>query len=339
MSAEHAAIDRPQVSVICPMYNEALGIEKNLRALLGELDRLPDPWELLIVNDGSKDDSAKIVARLAADHPRLRLISYPRNRGRGYALRQGFAQARGSFVVTTESDLSWGPTIVAQLVEALRTTGCDMVIASAHRPGGTLENVPPARVFLSRYGNKLLTLATGHGLTMVSGMTRGYRREVIDALYLEEDGKEIHLEIVSQAIALGFTITEIPAVLRWEKQPPGKPARKSSFRPGRLIWSHLSFSFSEKPFLLLGTTAGLLMLLGLVVILFLAYESLFLGIRAGGRPLLIVAALFVIAGLQGLLFAFNANQVAQQRRLLTQIRNQLKAGRRAEDAGDAADGA
>jgi glycosyltransferase involved in cell wall biosynthesis len=314
------------------MYNEAGAIERNVLALLAELAGQGGDWELIVVDDGSLDDSRAIVARLAETRPRLRLVSYAPNRGRGYALRQGFKAARGDLVVTTESDLSWGPEIVTRLIAALRATGRDLVIASPHGPGGGMVNVPRHRVWLSRYGNRLLTLATGQGLTMVSGMTRGYRRRVIDSLYLEQDGKEIHLEIVAQAIALGFSIAEIPAVLRWEEQPPGKPARKSSFRAGSLIWSHLSFTFSQKPFLLLGSVGLGLGIVGLALELYLFTGSLLLGIRAGGRPLLIMATLFVIAGLQVLLFAFTANQVAEQRRLLLQIRNRLMTGRGPGDA-------
>ena len=73
---------------------------------------------------------------------------------------------------------------------------------------------------------------------MLSGMTRAYRRRVVDALFLENDGKEIHLEIIEQAGSLGFRIGEIPAVLAWEPPKPGAEARKSSFNAPKYIFSH-----------------------------------------------------------------------------------------------------
>lgn len=329
----HVAADTstPSLSVICPMYNEGAAIRANLERLLAALGRLPRSWELILVNDGSTDDCGEQVAALAADEPRLRLFGYPRNRGRGYALRTGFKHARGRTIVTTESDLSWGPDIVAQLLEALEAQDCDMVVASPHGPGGRLENVPAKRVFLSRFGNKILRLASASHITMLSGMTRCYRREVIDALFLESDGKEIHLEIIMQAEALGFRIGEAPAVLRWEPPKPGVPARKSSFNAPRYIYSHMMFTFSQAPFLLMGTAGLTSSFLGAALMVYLAYQSLALGIRAGGRPLLIVALLLIVSGVQFLLFSFSAGQIVQLRRLVVQLRNRVLNSDRTRD--------
>lgn len=313
------------------MFNEGAAIRENLDRLLEALNRLPRSWELILVNDGSTDDCGDQVAALAAVEPRLRLFGYPRNRGRGYALRVGFQHARGRVIVTTESDLSWGPDIVQQLIAALESQDCDMVVASPHGAGGRLENVPANRVFLSRFGNKILRLASASHITMLSGMTRAYRREVIDALYLESDGKEIHLEIISQAEALGFRIGEVPAVLRWEPPKPGAPARKSSFNAPRYIYSHMMFTFSQVPFLLMGTAGLISIFLGLGLMVFLAWQSIALEIRAGGRPLLIVALLLVVSGVQFLLFAFSAGQIVQLRRLVVQLRNRVLNGDRPRD--------
>jgi dolichol-phosphate mannosyltransferase len=313
----------PNLSVICPMYNEGLAIRANVAKLVNALDQMPQAWELILVNDGSTDDSGEQVAALAAAEPRIRLFGYPRNRGRGYALRTGFRHARGRLIVTTESDLSWGADIIEKLLTALDSQDCDMVVASPHGPGGRLENVPAKRVFLSRFGNLILRFASASQITMLSGMTRAYRREVIDALYLESDGKEIHLEIISQAEALGFRIGEVPAVLRWEPPKPGAPVRKSSFNAPRYIYTHTMFTFSQAPFLLMGTAGLISIFLGVALMAYLAYQSIALGIRAGGRPLLIIALLLIVSGVQFLLFSFSAGQIVQLRRLVVQLRNRV----------------
>jgi len=325
----------PEVSVVCPMYNEGGAIRNNLEKLLTALARLDRSWELIVVNDGSTDGCGDQVAALAAGEARLRLFGYPQNRGRGYALRLGFKHARGGTIVTTESDLSWGPDIVEKLLDGLDAQDCDMIVASPHGPGGRLENVPPGRRFLSRFGNKILQHATQSPITMLSGMTRAYRRHVIDALFLEQDGKEIHLEIISQADALGFRIGEIPAVLRWTL-PPSAPRRKSSFNAPRYIYSHIMFTFGQAPFLLMGTAGFVSIFLGAALMAFLAYQSIALGIRAGGRPLLIVALLLIVSGVQFLLFSFSAGQNVQLRRLVIQLRNKVM-NQRTGEGGDAPD--
>ena len=84
----------------------------------------------------------------------------------------------------------------------------------------------------------------GGNLTMLSGMTRGYRRESVQSLLLEEDNKEIHLEIIAKAQARSFTITEIPAVIRWESQAAGRH-RRADFNILRFVIPHLFVSFKQ----------------------------------------------------------------------------------------------
>ena len=109
-----------EFSVISPFYNESSIIRESVLEMLRQLESLDGEWELIVVNDGSTDNSAEIVREIAVDDKRLRLIEYPHNRGRGYALRTGINLALGDIIITTEIDLSWGQTIVNELVEAMR---------------------------------------------------------------------------------------------------------------------------------------------------------------------------------------------------------------------------
>ena len=258
------------ISVVCPFYNEEAIIGNSIRLMLENLASLTEEWELIVVNDGSKDGSLAIARELAAAHPRLRVVGYPVNRGRGYALRTGVARARGEIVVTTEIDSSWGDDIVHRIVaEFARRPDADLIIASPHLPGGGYKNVPSRRVFLSTMGNYVIRSGLNYGVTMNTGMTRGYRREQFLALPLDEDEKEMHLEVVNKAIALGYRIYEVPAVLEWKDHKltsqPGTP-RKSSSNVQKLIRTHLLFSLLAAPFrylylasgLFFGTAAGFL---------------------------------------------------------------------------------
>ena len=254
----------PELTVITPMYNESAEIEENVRRIVEALESMDIEWEYLLVDDGSTDDSLSKAEGAIGGHPKCRIIHYRKNKGRGYALRQGFAHARGRYVLTTESDLSWGASIIGRLHEAILEEGGDMVIASIYLPGGGMRNVPFSRRALSSWGNKVMRVCFGHHLTMLSGMTRIYRREVVEALQLESNRKEIHLEIVTKAQALGFHISEIPATITWA---PPKPGTKGRGARGiiRFIVPHLLSSFSRgafKVFLFFGFSllvAGLLL--------------------------------------------------------------------------------
>lgn len=307
-----------KISVIIPMYNEELVIVESINRLVNTLSQLEDSWELILVNDGSTDETLKLANEESKKHPNVKVVSYIPNRGRGKALRTGFANAEGDLIVTTEADSSWGEGIIIKLLEELKKENVDIVIASPHRYGGGFKNVPFHRRFLSRVGNKILGLAFGRDLTTTTGMTRGYKREVIDTLNLESDGKEIHLEIISKALALGYNIVEIPGVVEWKKDEKGKLKRRSSFKVGRLIISHLLFSFNESPLLLVGTIGIGFLIIGSVIGIVMLYQY-FMGILNPIRPLITVMLISLIIGIQVLLFYFIATQNKHIQKQLIQI--------------------
>lgn len=315
------------ISVVCPFYNEEAIIEASVRAMLKQLETLAEQWELIVVDDGSTDRSAEIVSSIARESPRLRIVGYSPNRGRGYAIRAGAAQARGELLVTTEIDSSWGDDIVHRLAAELRSRpDIDMVIASPHLPGGGYVNVPWHRVLLSTWGNLIIRSALTYGVTMNTGMTRGYRREKFLALPLDDDGKEMHLEIVNKALAFGYRIGEIPAVLEWKTHKlaatPGA-TRKSSSRIPRLVRSHLLFSLLVAPFRYFMPVSVVLTLAAFVffswgvVNLFNPAPSIFLFIAAGFL-LLFSLTLFGIAVL--------AQQTRALQGDLWRVRSELRKG-------------
>lgn len=301
-----------ELTVVSPIYNEQTVVENSVQNLTTALEEMGVTWELILVNDGSTDDTQSVIAPLAEQNEHIHIIAYRKNRGRGYALRQGIAASRGRYVITTESDLSWGRDILRKLYDALRETEAGIVVASPYAPGGRLENVPFTRAFLSSMGNRILRLTVPVNITMLSGMTRGYQGEFIRSLPLEEDRKEIHLEIISKAVMLGAEFSEVPAILRWEPRQKGKPRRKSKFKANKLIRSHLLFSFNEAPILLFGTLGALLMILGFIAGCHLAFLHYIQDKIIGDRIVQIILTSFLIlSGLSMFIFCFLSYQIKQ----------------------------
>ena len=227
-----------KLSVVIPTYNEELAIAANAREMLRSIKNYTDDYEIIFVNDGSNDKTLSELEKLVAIYPKIKIVSYAPNRGRGFALRSGFEAAKGDFVVATESDLNWGSDIIVQLAKRLEEGAADIALASPHMKGGSMENVPFARWFLSWAGNKIFSLALPGHFTMVTGMTRGYRGEALRRLKLESYDKELHVEIIAKALDAGFRIVEIPATLRWKKPKSGEMVRKSHFKL-KSVWTHL----------------------------------------------------------------------------------------------------
>jgi glycosyltransferase involved in cell wall biosynthesis len=235
----------PAVSLVCPMYNEAAGIESVVLKLKRCLDELGHSAEVLLVNDGSEDDTVQLALSAIDSDRRFRMLSHRVNFGRGRALRTGFREARGELIVTTEGDLSWGPEVIGRMVEFLGShPKYDAVFASPHLRGGGYRNVPWHRVLLSSVGNRVLRFFYTGSLTMTTGMTRAYRASAIRSHSFTQDGKELHLEISHRLLVLGYRVGEVPAVLSWPEHDPSQPSRAKRTNWSKmlqLVGSHMAF--------------------------------------------------------------------------------------------------
>lgn len=305
-----AARDRPSISVVMPMYNEEENVSTTLKAVRQELEQLDVSWEIVLVNDGSTDDTLLLVQEAAAKDARVRVISYTPNLGRGRALRTGFAQARGDIIITIDFDLSYSAELILKLYqELLRDPGLDFVVASPYMPGGKTLDVPRGRLYLSKLANKVIGFALGGRFKTVTGILRGYRRQVIQALELSASGKEIHLEILSKLMALGYRGGEVPAVLQ------GRRRGRSKFRLGATSLSHLAFTFFERPMIFFGFLGLILFTLGLIngIYIIVLWQK---GTLNPQRPLMTLLVLLILGGVQVFAFGFLAMQLVALRREL-----------------------
>ncbi len=311
--------DTVGVTVVIPVYNEEENVAHTVERVRATLAAQPDEWEIVLVNDGSTDGTLDVARQLSAEDPRVRVVSYPRNAGRGKALRTGFAAARGDIVVSTDADLSYDPKYILDLIHALKDDeDVDLVIGSPYMTGGGTRGVPLARLWISRLGNMILKLAFGGSISTITGIFRAYRRPVLESLDLESDGKEIHLEILSKALAVGYKVKEVPAVLT------GRAKGKSKFRFGGTALSHLLFSFFERPMILFGVLGLVLLILGFGFGLYVSVLR-FQGTLNPGRPLITLVVVFILAGIQILSFGFIAIQIGVLRKEIYKVQKENKA--------------
>lgn len=298
----------PVVSVVVPMYNEEDNARETLSRLASACTLLGVPFELVPVNDGSLDRTASLLALLSREDGRIRPVSYVHNRGRGRAIREGFKSARGRIVCTTDADLSYAPEYVAAMATLLlQHSELDYIVGSPYMKGGGTVGVPPFRLWVSKLGNRLLSLAMGCGIHTVTGVLRAYRREVLLSLDLESEGKELHPEIIAKAHAAGFYGVEMPAVLKTRVRGSSKFALRATAA------SHLIFSLHERPMLLFGLVGLGVILLGLLLGGYLAWQW-WHGALNPNRPLMTLFPLLFVGGLQIVLFGFLGSQLVRLRR-------------------------
>jgi glycosyltransferase involved in cell wall biosynthesis len=304
------------LSIVIPMFNEAENVEATLGQVEQALASFQGTYEIIAVNDGSCDNTLEILERVASQNEKVRVVSFSKNFGRGMALRTGFKESKGEIVVSIDADLSYDPHYIMDFVKTLRTEqDIDFVLASPYMPGGGVQNVPFLRLWISKLGNKILRLAMPNRIYTSTGIFRAYRRKVLESLELESDGKEIHLEILSKAIALGFRVKEIPVVLANRKKG------RSKFKFRKTAVSHLVFSVFEKPMMIFGFIGLLTLSIGLLIGVYVAYLR-FSGELTPGRPLITFAILLILGGIQILSFGFIAIQIVSLRREILRIQKE-----------------
>src|SRR3984893_3355550 len=189
-----------ELSVVIPVFNEAASLEELLRELTGTLDAWGRSYEIIVVDDGSTDQSFAILARLQAIDPRLRVIRFRRNFGQTAAFSAGFAHARGSLIVTSDGDLQNDPRDIPAMVGELER-GYDIVCGWRRaRKDAFLSRLVP-----SMLANGLLSWVTGLRLHDYGCSLKVFRADVVKPLKLYG---EMHRFIPAIASEQGVAIAE-----------------------------------------------------------------------------------------------------------------------------------
>ena len=275
--------DAPLVSVVIPCLNEAGNIEECVKAALAAIEAMDVHGEVIVADNDSEDDSARLAERAGA-----RVVVEPR-RGYGSAYLAGFAASTGRYIVMADADLTYDFNEIPRFVSELED-GAELVM------GDRMENIQPgAMPWLHRYiGNPLLSgLLNFFFRTGVSdahcGM-RALRRDVLPRLDLRTTGMEFASEMVIRASKENLKIAEFPI----EYHPRGGESKLSSFRDG---WRHLRFLLVHSPNHLFILPGAILAGLGTVIVVVVGGGVDFFG-RAWGLHALIGGALLMIVGTQ-----------------------------------------
>lgn len=306
-----------KISVIVPMFNEEDNVLRTLTEVNSVL-KVYENYEIVVVDDGSKDQTFRLAQELASNNANIKVIKQPVNMGMGKALRTGFDNATGNIIITIDADLSYNSSHISLLVsELINDSTVDIVVGSPYMEGGDVKNVPFVRLFISRVANKFVGYSMPENLSTVTSVLRAYRAEVLDSMELESNGTDINLEILSKAIATHYKIKEVPAVLE------GRELGQSKLKFRSKTMSHVLFSFNEKPMMLFGAIGFVLLIIGVISAIYLFYQF-WLGTLDPSRPLMLFMVLMIISGIQILIFGFIATQISLLKRELYIIQKENK---------------
>ena len=302
---------RPDVSILVPAKDEAenlpLFMEQAKAAFAGQSHR----YEVIVVDDGSVDDSWNVLQRLAEEYSFLHPVRHEVRRGIADALRTGYIHSRGSVLVFYPADLQYKPEDIPRLVAPILEGKSDMV---AGYKEGRYE-----KAFVSGIYNRLsrsLFKVTVRDLNSV----KAYRREVMDSL---PDRPDWHRYLIVMASASGFTVSEVPVPLY------PRNAGQSKFGIGRIpvgvldmlaVWFELRFA--RKPLLLFGLMGAALFIIGVVVGIVAILYRVIGGV--GFRPLVNLVETCVTVGSVFFATGLIGELIAAQRAELSQLRARIE---------------
>ena len=206
-----------KLSVILPAYNEgaviASSIEEVVRALSGE------DFEIIVVDDGSTDDTAARATQAATDNARVQVVHYLPNHGKGYALKQGFARASGAFIAFLDADADLHPRQLNVLRYAMEQQCADVVIGSKRHPESELD-YPLARRVISQGYFAMTHFLFGLPVRDTQTGIKLFRREVLDQVlpHLQIEGFAFDLELLVATHIYGYSIVEVPVVVTFRRE-------------------------------------------------------------------------------------------------------------------------
>ena len=276
------------ISVVIPVYCEAESLPKlyqEIKEVLSSYEK-----EYIFVDDGSTDSSFELLEALAAKDDNISIIRFRRNFGKSAALKAGFDRAKGDIVFTIDSDLQDNPAEMPSFIEKIKE-GYDLV-------SGWKKNRkdPLIRKVASILYNKATSLLFGLKLHDYNCGFKLYRKVVVKEL---EIYGELHRYIPVMANSKGFKITEIPVSHR------ARPYGKSKFGGERylrgffdLLTIRLITYYINSPLYLFGSVGSLFSLSGITIAIYLSYMKIFHSMPLSNRPLLFLAILFILLGLQ-----------------------------------------
>lgn len=204
-------MDRPFMSLVIPAYNEQARLPATLAKLRAFLEKEPPHYEVLVVDDGSKDNTAAIVEEAMAGFPEeLRLLREP-HRGKGHAVRKGMLAARGQYAMFCDADFSMPVEEVVKFPKALGD-GYQIAIGSREVKGARRIGEPWHRHLMGRVFNLLVRVMAIPGLQDTQCGFKGFTREAAQEIFGRQviDGFGFDVEVLYIARKMGMRITEVP---------------------------------------------------------------------------------------------------------------------------------
>jgi glycosyltransferase involved in cell wall biosynthesis len=280
----------PQVSVVVPLFNEAESLRELEQGIRESLSALDLTYEIILVDDGSRDGSWEVVQSLHAEQPAIRAIRFRRNHGKAAALAIGFGAACGDAIVTMDADLQDDPGEIGSLLEKL-DEGYDLVSGWKKHRRDPWTKRWPSKIF-----NYVTSRVSGIQIHDFNCGLKAYRKGVTEEIPVYG---ELHRYLPVLAHWRGFRVAEVDVHHRERKYGKTKYGLQRFIRGFLdLLTVVMITRYTRSPLHFFGTTGVVLNIVGLCVNLYLLGLKLQFGNIQGRTPLLMLGVLLMLVGVQ-----------------------------------------
>lgn len=294
-----------ELSLVVPIYNEEETLPLLMEAINAALNPLKRSWEVIFVDDGSRDNSLEVLRSLAQKDPdHVRVVSFRRNFGQTAAIAAGIDHAIGQTIILMDADMQNDPADIPMLLAKL-DEGYDLVSGwRKDRKDNRLTRTLPSNI-----ANGLISWVTGVHLHDYGCTLKAYRRDALEGFRLYG---EMHRFIPVFARSIGARITELPVRHHPRKFGVAKYGLERTMKVVLdLVTVKFLLSYSNKPMHLFGGSGAFLMLLGGLDLFYLFIRRTFFNVPASTSPLLMIGVMFIIMGFQAILMGLIAELLAR----------------------------
>lgn len=279
------------MSVVIPVFNEEKNVKPLYQQIIKSVEKLGKNLEIIFVDDGSTDDTFKILQELHKEDKRLKIIRFRKNFGQTAAISAGFDYSKGNIIVTLDGDLQNDPDDIPLLIDKLKE-GYDIVSGWRHKRKDPFLS----RRLPSMIANRLISLVTNVKLHDYGCSLKAFRKEVIKNIRLYG---EMHRFIPAVASWIGVSVTEVKVSHRAREQGKSKYGISRTITVLLdLITVKFLLSYSTRPIQIFGLIGIVSSTIGGIILIYLSFIRLVLEEPIGGRPLLLLGVLLFFIGVQ-----------------------------------------
>lgn len=290
------------ISFVIPVFNEEESLEAFYRELILAIPELDKNYEIIFVDDGSKDNSLNILKRFALKNKSIKVFSFRKNQGKSEALSYGFEQSSGDYVITLDADLQDKPSEISKLLDKARKENFDLICGWRKNRKDAFKYIISSKIF-----NFLANWLWGVKLHDYNCGLKIYKAECAKSLRLYGG---LHRFIPLLADEQGFSVAEIPII--HQKRQFGKSKYGIS-----KIWKDLPDMFTmlflskygKRPMHFFGVIGFIISFIGLIILLYLYFFIHTQGISITERPLFFFGIIFILGGFQIFFTGFLADLI------------------------------